>query len=265
MPAPGTKRTSKASEVEKCFKRIRSAEPDVKVIVGGKVFLHYSQELALNSEYFDAMLSSDMKEGQTKVIEFPDKSPYYWEKVYKFMSNPAAVADFEHANIRELIPWFSELRMTEWFNRCDIFMDKAIKEEIEEYDDLEGNRAFDMKQTADEKVHEVLQYLLTSVTYQLKASMETGLEFIESLLPDSFCFFSQKSVAVLISILKHQDAQSRLWDKVRPLLSTKVQRMEVKELLESPLLEPLLLQKAMLAFIERHGEETHDNFYSHYF
>lgn len=93
-----------------CPKKLRSSQPDVKVVVGGESFYHYSSIFCNCSDYFDAMLASNMKEGATKAIEFPDMYPDEWKHVYHFFEPAAAThVDIDVESISMLVPWFSEL------------------------------------------------------------------------------------------------------------------------------------------------------------
>lgn len=130
---PGEKKRSSAfiipSDVDEshCPKRIRSSEPDVKVIVGGEEFYHYGVSLSFASEYFDTMLSSSMKEGETQVIEFPDKVPKEWEMLYQFFDRTVLpTTELNDEGYLNLLPWFSELRIMEGLNRCESIMNGRI-------------------------------------------------------------------------------------------------------------------------------------------
>eukprot|EP00978_Attheya_sp_CCMP212_P049381 scaffold658492_cov83-Attheya_sp.AAC.1 len=49
---------NKGSDEHANLGRDRTEQPDVKVVVGGKVFLHYRQILCVASPFFDATLNS---------------------------------------------------------------------------------------------------------------------------------------------------------------------------------------------------------------
>ena len=74
---------------EREAKRLRSSEPDLKVILGTgdneSVLLYHSQTLASKSKYVDTMLSVPMKERDEYVISFPDISAETWEQMMKFI------------------------------------------------------------------------------------------------------------------------------------------------------------------------------------
>jgi len=70
---------------ERTPKRLKSMEPDLTVVVGGKEFYHYQSVLCLACPFIDTMLSHNMKESNKNRIEFPDKDPAAWLLVYKFL------------------------------------------------------------------------------------------------------------------------------------------------------------------------------------
>lgn len=122
-----------------CIKRITSQEPDVTIIVGSgknkKEFQSYGVILAASSPYFDAMLSSGMREGETRRIEFPDKDPEEWTLVMQCMdpANATLLPDHEQSpldktNAAELVPWFHELQMDNYLSKCDSILAALVKE-----------------------------------------------------------------------------------------------------------------------------------------
>jgi len=94
------------SEGEPDPKKIRSSEPDLKVVIGseggeagtaddaeheGVVTKWYiSPSLAAKSKYIDALLAAPMKESKSRTITFPDISPATWELMMKLIDDPVA-------------------------------------------------------------------------------------------------------------------------------------------------------------------------------
>ena len=72
-------------------KSLKSAEPDLKVVVGQgdssgddhamRTYQHHSVLLASYSDYVDTMLSVPMREREMRRITFPDITPANWEKL----------------------------------------------------------------------------------------------------------------------------------------------------------------------------------------
>jgi hypothetical protein len=119
-------------------KTIISRSPDITVVVGSgdnaQEFRCYSAILASVSPVLDAMLSSGMKESEAKRIEFPDKDPDEWRMLLQIIDSARASlfclasdlgegSDREElinrSNVYALVPWFNELQMNAYLNRCD--------------------------------------------------------------------------------------------------------------------------------------------------
>ena len=100
------------------------------------MFHHYIMVLSYGSDHFDEILSSGMKEKRTKTIEFlVDRDPEEWKQVYKYFE-PSTAQDLKKRNIRMLLPWFTELQLTNWLSRCVDVLRKEI---------LEKNNKFTLK------------------------------------------------------------------------------------------------------------------------
>lgn len=109
-------------------KTIRSAPPDVIVSVGSgdsvQEFECYRVVLSWASEYFDALLSSGMKEDKLGRIEFPDKDPEEFKLFYEFIK-PSKIAEVKYdanidmGNVFKLLPWFHQFEMGNHVEECD--------------------------------------------------------------------------------------------------------------------------------------------------
>eukprot|EP00550_Attheya_septentrionalis_P009514 CAMPEP_0198300300 /NCGR_PEP_ID=MMETSP1449-20131203/47629_1 /TAXON_ID=420275 /ORGANISM="Attheya septentrionalis, Strain CCMP2084" /LENGTH=202 /DNA_ID=CAMNT_0044002077 /DNA_START=46 /DNA_END=651 /DNA_ORIENTATION=+ len=108
----------KGSDEHANLGRDRTEQPDVKVIVGGKVFLHYRQILCVASPFFDATLNSRMKEGEESTIYLEDKDPEEWELVSSFF-DICSDQKLTEENVERLIPWFHFLGVSTMMNKCD--------------------------------------------------------------------------------------------------------------------------------------------------
>ena len=106
-------------------KKMRSQPPDVVIAVGEgdkmQEFECYSIILCFASpDYFDSMLSLQMKESETRRIVFPDKNPEEWKEVYKFIDYETKdTAHVTNDNVHTLLPWFHMLQMTGLIVECD--------------------------------------------------------------------------------------------------------------------------------------------------
>jgi len=79
------------------------------------------------------MLSTNMTENNESRIEFPDKDPTEWHKVfYPFidpskigMATPSAIINDE--NVMTIVPWFHEFSMESHLAQCDQFLSEKVK------------------------------------------------------------------------------------------------------------------------------------------
>jgi hypothetical protein len=139
-----TKRNSR--KIEKLpTKRIDSQAPDVTIIVGSgdnvEETRFYGVILASASPYLDAMLSNGMMESENRIIRFPEKNPLQWDVVLRcidpsnallFTPEPRVddiLSSYQDAP-RVLAPWFNELQMQPYLNRCDEILCTKIDENI---------------------------------------------------------------------------------------------------------------------------------------
>jgi hypothetical protein len=108
-------------------KRPRCQKPDVIVVVGTgdkqQEFECYKVLLGLASHVFDAMLSSNMKEGATGKIFLPDKDPCYWEHFYSFIDPTTShSAKVTESSLFVLTPWFYQYQMEVPLKMCTTFI-----------------------------------------------------------------------------------------------------------------------------------------------
>jgi hypothetical protein len=95
-------------------KRFKSMEPDTVVVVGGVEFFHFKCFLC-RCPYFDNMFASGMKESQENCIEFPDKDPDTWPKVYNVLDAPDHSKNVDQ-RIEELCSSPDPFVYLEWFD-----------------------------------------------------------------------------------------------------------------------------------------------------
>lgn len=235
-----------------CPTRLRSSDPDCTVIIGTKVFLHYSTLLCNCSEFFDAMFSSDMKEGQSKSVTFSDNNmdPNEWEQVYRFIGSPAT-ADLKVEDLPMLVQWFSELRMMEWLNRSDRVLKEYILEQRTRFDEMvtEAKESGFRMATGRSILSDTLEKVEMSMMYELSSSLKEGLSFLQLMLNDYLFFFnSQVLIERLVAILGSEVPREYLWQLIKSRLMNSVQDMDPELLIENPLLGNVLLLEARIAF-----------------
>lgn len=236
---------------EHCPKRLRSADPDVKVVVGGEAFYHYSMVLSCGSEYFDTMLSSDMKEGQAKVVEFPDKSPGEWRRVFEFFGPTVAAKELTDEDCRTLLPWFSELRMTVGLSRCDNKLRVSLLEKtilLERELSCGASHLDNKRKQGVAIVKEILEKAEICSLYSLPYAMKDCLPILRRIIEDKFLFVgSFESTSKLVEILKDETSREYLL----PVLTKKFAEFSIPlgtndDFLRSPLLPSMLLMAVKL-------------------
>jgi hypothetical protein len=105
------------------FSRRGIGEPDLKVVVGGETFFHNSEIFRRASEYFDRMLSSDMRESNTLTIEFPEGDPGEWVRFCRYLE-PRSLLTANTFPVSEedataLLSWSHLFGMTNLLQECD--------------------------------------------------------------------------------------------------------------------------------------------------
>ena len=126
-------------------KRIRSSEPDLKVVIGSEdnegvgdgerkmgggddgeeqptnmvTKWYHSQALATKSKYIDALLAAPMKESESRTITFPDITPATWELMMKFIDNPLASRTMKAKDVVKVATYYDKYEFTGWTELCD--------------------------------------------------------------------------------------------------------------------------------------------------
>lgn len=85
-------------------KQVRCSEFDLEIVVGDEKesFLYYAVNLAQQSTYIDAALSSMMREGKTKRLSFPDITPDEWTLMLSYLDQPVTGKAPKLPNYREI-------------------------------------------------------------------------------------------------------------------------------------------------------------------
>lgn len=117
-----------SSSVKREPKRLRSSEPDLQVILGSgddtSTHWCHSQSLALKSKYVDAMLSTPMREQETRTITFPDISPAIWKKMNKFLDDPMAIRKMTVKDVEVIIMFYDKYEFSTGCKLCeDVILD----------------------------------------------------------------------------------------------------------------------------------------------
>ena len=111
---------------ERPIKKLRSSEPDLQIILGSgddssTQFTH-STALALKSKYVDTMLSTPMREQETRTITFPDITPTIWETMNKFLDDPLAAREMKAEDVRDVAVPYDKYEFTQGSKLCEMIM-----------------------------------------------------------------------------------------------------------------------------------------------
>jgi hypothetical protein len=166
-------------------KRLRSATSDLKVIVGtdsGKqeVFWHFSQTLATQSGYVDALLSTPLptaddaspSQKDYKQIVFSDVTPDQWERMMKFISNPSVLKSMKLEDAFELAELYDRYDFPSGIRICDDLLYKEA---------LTKATVF----SSEEDYHQVelcVRAIALSEKINLKKTFHRGREWLQKLL-----------------------------------------------------------------------------------
>lgn len=109
------------------MKRLRN-EPDVELLVGPdrESIPAFSQILAVASDFFDAALASDMKEGRSKRIQLLDQKPADVHLLLEYIS-PGSDVVLNESNVFTLLPLFSQFQFTVALKAADKFCSEYSK------------------------------------------------------------------------------------------------------------------------------------------
>ena len=150
-----------ATEGEPDPKRIRSSEPDLKVVIGSEDNVvgagdgegkmgeddgakkqpasvvtkwYHSQALATKSKYIDALLAAPMKESESRTITFPDITPAAWELMIKLIDDPIACRTAKAEEVVKVARFYDKYEFTGGTKLCDHVLEEYFKGVAEDID-----------------------------------------------------------------------------------------------------------------------------------
>jgi hypothetical protein len=179
-------------------------EPDLKVVVGGKDFWHYSAILCRASVYFDRMLSSDSRESRTGIIEFPDGDPEEWVRFCRYLEPrslfTASTFPVTEEDAKDLLPWFHLFGMTNLLQECDQRLSISSPDQRSTMTDIlvwaDTATIYDLSDTLDVMMQELKkavdsfpEIITTEILEKMRPfwSLAAGTEFweaVKAILPD---------------------------------------------------------------------------------
>jgi len=165
-------------------KRLRSTASDLKVIVGlenqeQEVYWHFSQTLASQSGYVDALLSTPLptaddanpSQKDYREVVFSDITPDQWQKMMQFLTNPLALSSMSIEDALELTFLYDQYDFETGIKICDTNLsqkgitDLTIVSSEEEYD----------------KVEACIQAIVLSEKVNLKKTSHRGRKWLSSI------------------------------------------------------------------------------------
>ena len=202
-------------------KKIRFLDPDVTVVVGSggnaKAYKAYGAILAFNSEYFDTMLSSGLKESNEMKIEFPEDVPEEWELLYPFL-DPETARDqaISADDARKLAPWFHKLMMTNRLKECD----DVLKKELPANSDGRwwGSRN---EKSRKEKLDKILPLYCLSCKYGLEKTKESCHDNLCNAIESGYDLIDVSILKQILPLLEKENGQykpRRLWKALNSFL-----------------------------------------------
>jgi hypothetical protein len=219
-------------------KKLRSDEPDLTVVVGDEEFRHYSILLRYACDYFDKMLTTNMKERNEMKIYFPGKDPDEWKLVYPFLEPQSVTSKrtLNWENVPILLPWFHELGLDALVQECDACMHNRLGE-IDLENCLMSKRSL--------LLQEAIQFLGLGVKFELPNTASTAVDVIEmAMFADLKCI----TLDVIVQ-LKQYLYRDDLWDTFKSiqLVPSAWRAFTVEErraVVESPAFEHMVLAKS---------------------
>ena len=152
-------------------KSLRMGEPDLEITVKDgdkqKVFHHYSTIMAYNFGFFDSMLSSGMKESESKKVTIEDVDPELFELSLSFLENPKLLATEENVlSVASLYHRFDSERGLE-------LSELILSDFLNKWKDSTSGRSLTNKE-----MDLAVDMIAFSLTFQLTELIENGIQFL---------------------------------------------------------------------------------------
>ena len=228
-----------SSEGEPESKKLRSSEPDLKVIIGseeaekaapgadadGKASAngdgaekkqpfvvtkwYHSPSLAAKSKYVDALLAAPMKESESRTITFPDISPETWELMMKFIDDPVASRSMKSKDVVKVAKFYDKYEFTGGSSLCDIVLRDYFKS-VSQACPLDKSFSIPPLHKSNNVVPPDLDFVTKAVELaheaNLKDAFEEGMGFIWRMLgsfrvPIGRTMFSKNHMETLAPLL----------------------------------------------------------------
>ena len=117
-------------------KSLRMGEPDLEITVKDgdkqKVFHHYSTIMAYNFGFFDSMLSSGMKESESKKVTIEDVDPGLFELATELLDDPCKSTDVPAEDMVKMGPLYHRLDSRPGLNLAEKALSSFLDDLIED-------------------------------------------------------------------------------------------------------------------------------------
>ena len=220
-----------ATEGEPDPKRIRSSDPDLKVVIGSEAIegkektggednegaeeqqarvvtkWYQSQTLATKSKYIDALLAAPMKERKSRTITFPDITPQIWELMMKFIDDPIASRTMKAEDVAKVAEYYDKYEFTIGTKLCDLILEEYFQALIARFDAKERS----IPDPVAPDVDFIVNSFVIANHANLPEAVDAGMVFILRLLrtrevPVGRTMFSQDHMKRLAPFLNEMSA-----------------------------------------------------------
>jgi len=225
-------------------------EPDLTIVVGGKVFKEYSITVRCWSDYFDAALKSGMKESHNMTFEFPDDDPAEWGWIVA-LTAPLPSLTVTKENVHTALAWFDRLRSPRGLNICDGVvcsdMVLVLLPEAETSQKMMGLTPAEVA-VMRSSLGKLIQALETSIQYRLGESKKACFAIIKRVSNGIPSLFEVEHLTKLVFCLKDDDeSRNALWstliDHLPPHMAER--QGDFEALVKSELLPALMHSEIM--------------------
>jgi len=200
-----TSESSDNTTDERQAKKLRSSEPDLKVILGSgddqSILWYHSQTLAAKSKYIDTMLSVDMKERNEHVISFPDITSETWEQMMKFIDDPIAARKMNEKDALSVVEFYDKYEFEGGRNLCSHIISDYLK-----FPSL-----LDMEKKGTVNLDLIIDLVVTAHKANMEDALKPGLYYIWRRLhspqvPYGRLMFTELQLKRLVPVLKYSKA-----------------------------------------------------------
>lgn len=202
-------------------------DPDVTVVVGGKVFPEQSRFLCCWSGYFEAAFRSGMKETVTRRFEFPDRDPEEWDWILSLLV-PFSPVQLTLDKLEVALSWFDFLCISRGLERCDQVLHDAVLQ-------------IPLRTPAG--FSKYLDFLSTSLQFNLPRSKAQYFQLVRAVFNRSPSYLHQEHLdTIALLIISHDECRTELWSLLEKYLPAPIADKEQQDcLLHTGALQSLVL------------------------